>query len=82
MLSLVRPDIIAKVHRAYLDAGADIIETNTFRSTSIAQADYNLSELAYGVSVTDGCIDWATTERTLRETADKLREVLPARQQG
>ncbi|GHD29680.1 3-deoxy-7-phosphoheptulonate synthase [Parahalioglobus pacificus] len=42
----------------------------------------DLSELAYGVSVTDGCIDWATTERTLRETADKLREVLPARQQG
>ena len=42
----------------------------------------DLSELAYGVSVTDGCIDWATTERTLRETADKLRKVLPARQTG
>ena len=46
LLSLTRPDIIAKIHRQYLEAGADIIETNTFGSTAIAQSDYDLSELA------------------------------------
>ncbi|GAB4377854.1 MAG: hypothetical protein Kow0075_07060 [Salibacteraceae bacterium] len=40
VLSLTRPDVVEEIHRAYLDAGADIIETNTFSSTTIAQADY------------------------------------------
>ena len=39
----------------------------------------DLSDLEYGVSVTDGCIDWATTEKTLLGMADKLRDVLPQR---
>ena len=39
----------------------------------------DLSELKYGVSVTDACIDWATTETAILEMADKLRDVLPAR---
>lgn len=47
LLSLVRPDIIGQIHRAYLEAGADVIETNTFGATSIAQGDYELPELAY-----------------------------------
>lgn len=42
LLTLTRPDVIKAIHRAYLDAGSDIIETNTFSSTSIAQADYEL----------------------------------------
>ena len=42
VLSLTRPEVVASVHQAYLDAGADIIETNTFSATSIAQADYGL----------------------------------------
>ncbi len=42
LLSVTRPDVIKEIHKAYLDAGADIIETNTFSSTSIAQADYGL----------------------------------------
>ena len=42
LLVLTQPDIIAGIHRAYLDAGADIIETNTFNSTSISQADYGM----------------------------------------
>tara|TARA_B110000503_G_scaffold32105_2_gene52142 strand:- start:33465 stop:37157 length:3693 start_codon:yes stop_codon:yes gene_type:complete len=46
LLSLTRPDLITKIHRAFLEAGADIIETNTFGSSAIAQSDYNLSELA------------------------------------
>jgi 5-methyltetrahydrofolate--homocysteine methyltransferase len=47
LLVLTRPDVIGAIHREYLDAGADIIETNTFTSTAIAQADYGLESLAY-----------------------------------
>ncbi|MBT7895840.1 MAG: methionine synthase, partial [Flavobacteriales bacterium] len=47
LLSITRPDIIKAIHKEYLDAGADIIETNTFSSTSIAQEDYNLSSIVY-----------------------------------
>ena len=46
LLSLTRPDIIAKIHRQFLEAGADIIETNTFGSTAVAQGDYDLGHLA------------------------------------
>ena len=42
LLSLTRPDVIGEIHRSYLEAGADILETNTFSSTTIAQADYSL----------------------------------------
>ncbi|MEE4207982.1 MAG: homocysteine S-methyltransferase family protein [Parvularcula sp.] len=47
LLNLTRPDVILHMHEAYLEAGADIIETNTFSSTGIAQADYGMQELAY-----------------------------------
>lgn len=47
LLSLTQPQAIADVHRAYLDAGADIIETNTFSGTTIAMADYGMEELVY-----------------------------------
>ena len=47
LLSISQPEIIKGVHRAYLEAGADIIETNTFSSTSIAQADYALEDWVY-----------------------------------
>lgn len=47
LLSITRPDIIQAIHRQYLEAGADVLETNTFSSTSIAQADYHLESLAY-----------------------------------
>ncbi|WP_143961143.1 homocysteine S-methyltransferase family protein [Litoribacter populi] len=51
LLSLSRPDVIAAIHRAYLDVGADIIETNTFSSTTVAQADYGLEHLAYELNL-------------------------------
>jgi 5-methyltetrahydrofolate--homocysteine methyltransferase len=51
LLILSRPDIVGEMHRAYLAAGADIIETNTFSSTSIAQADYGMESLAYELNV-------------------------------
>ena len=46
MLSLSRPDVIRDIHAQYLAAGADIVETNTFGATAIAQAEYGLSHLA------------------------------------
>jgi len=47
LLSLTRPDIILAIHKQYLAAGCDVIETNTFGATTIAQGDYELAELAY-----------------------------------
>jgi 5-methyltetrahydrofolate--homocysteine methyltransferase len=50
LLSLSRPDIIKAIHREYLEVGSDIIETNTFSGTTIAQEDYGLSHLAYAIN--------------------------------
>ena len=47
ILSITRPDIIKAIHRQYLEAGADIIETNTFSGTTIAQADYHLEDAVF-----------------------------------
>ena len=62
LLNLTRPDVIRDMHTAYLEAGADIIETNTFSSTTIAQADYAMEELARELNV-EGA-------RLAREAAD------------
>src|SRR3954468_13666472 len=51
LLSITQPQIITEIHRQYLEAGADIIETNTFSSTSIAMADYEMQSLAYEMNV-------------------------------
>jgi 5-methyltetrahydrofolate--homocysteine methyltransferase len=51
LLCLTRPDVVLAIHRAYLDAGSDILETNTFGATSIAQADYGTEALAYELNV-------------------------------
>ncbi|HHW64924.1 MAG TPA: methionine synthase, partial [Rhodocyclaceae bacterium] len=51
LLVLTRPDVIAGIHRAYLEAGADIIETNTFNATRVSQAEYGLEALAYELNV-------------------------------
>ncbi len=62
LLLLTRPDVIAAVHSAYLEAGADLIETNTFNATSISQADYHLEHLPYelnrvGAALARRCCD-------------------------
>src|ERR1700743_239055 len=51
LLSLTQPAIIEGIHREYLDAGADIIETNTFNSQAISMADYHMEELSYELNV-------------------------------
>lgn len=56
LLSLLRPDIIKDIHAAYFEAGADIVETNTFSANSISQADYDLEELVYELNVESAII--------------------------
>ena len=51
LLSLTRPEVIREIHELYLEAGADVIETNTFGATVIAQGDYELPELAYELNL-------------------------------
>ena len=69
VLVLSQPNIIQDIHREYLAAGADIIETNTFSSTSIAQADYGLESLAYSLNkqaailAKQACIEYSTPEK-------------------
>ena len=63
LLSITQPQIIIGIHKEYLEAGADIIETNTFSSTVIAQADYDMQLLAYELNVTAAqCARKAITE--------------------
>jgi len=52
LLSLTRPDLVREIHRAYLDAGADIIKTNTFNANAVSQADYRLQDVVYEMNRT------------------------------
>lgn len=63
LLSLTRPDIIEAIHAAYLEAGADIIETNTFNSTTLSQADYAMESLAYELNQRGAQIARAAADR-------------------
>ncbi len=63
LLSITQPHIVREIHASYCSAGADIIETNTFTSTSVSMADYQLQDIAYQVNYTAACI--------AREVADK-----------
>ena len=63
ILSLSQPRIIENVHDAYLEAGADIIETNTFSSTSIAQADYSLESAVADMNVASAVLARAFKRR-------------------
>ena len=71
VLVLTRPDVIRGIHEQYLDAGADIIETNTFNSTSVSQADYGLEALAYELNV--------AAARVAREACDAWTARTPER---
>src|SRR5687767_12800577 len=75
VLVLTRPDIIGEIHRDYLAAGADIIETNTFTSTAIAQADYGLEALAHELSVAGARIAREATDEWTSKTPDRPRFV-------
>ena len=64
LLSLTRPDVIRDIHEAYLAAGADLIETNTFGATTIAQADYDMADLAREMNL--------ASARLARQACDKF----------
>ena len=67
LLSITQPDIIIGIHKQYLEAGADIIETNTFSSTVIAQADYDMQSLAYELNIASAkCARIAADEYTTK----------------
>ena len=69
LLSITRPDIIKSIHREYLEAGADIIETNTFSGTTIAMADYGMEELVYELNY--------ESAKIAREVCDEFKELTP-----
>ncbi|MEM6711081.1 MAG: methionine synthase [Pseudomonadota bacterium] len=72
LLILTQPDAIREIHKAYFKAGADIVETNTFSSTTIAQADYGMEELAYELNEVGA--------RLAKEAADAVMGEEPGRQ--
>ncbi len=78
LLNLTRPDAIAAIHRAYLDAGADIVESNTFSSTTIAQADYGMEGLAFELNREGARIAREAADAASAATPDKPRFVAGA----
>jgi 5-methyltetrahydrofolate--homocysteine methyltransferase len=78
MLVLTQPDIIRGIHDQYLDAGADIIETNSFSGTSIAQSDYGLEPFVYELNVEAGRLAREAADAFSAKTPDKPRFVAGA----
>ena len=76
LLSLTRPDVIRDIHEGYLAAGADIVETNTFGATSIAQADYGMAHLAREMNLASARLARAACDKF--STPDKPRFVAGA----
>ncbi len=78
LLSITRPDVIEAIHKAYMDAGADIIETNTFSSTTIAQADYDLEKVAYELNLASAQIARRAADDITAQNPNKPRFVAGA----
>lgn len=77
-LCLTRPDIVGEIHRAYLDAGADLIETNTFNATSISQADYKTESFVYELNKSAAEIAKKATQEFTEKNPAKPRFVCGA----
>ena len=78
LLSLTQPKIIEEIHRAYLEAGADILETNTFNSTRISMADYKMENQAYAINVAAARLAKKLTEEFTKKDPSKPRFVAGA----
>ena len=76
LLTLTRPDVISAIHAAYLDAGADLLETNTFNATSVSQADYRLEHLVYELNREGARLAREACEAATAKTPDKPRFVV------
>jgi len=75
LLSITQPEIIKGIHRAYLEAGADLVETNTFSSTSIGMADYQMEDLAYELNYESAKIAKEVTQEYISKTPLQKRYV-------
>jgi len=78
LLVLTQPQIIREIHEQYLDAGSDIIETNTFNSTSVAMADYHMEELVYELNVEAAKLARAAADTYEKKDASRPRFVAGA----
>ncbi|WP_417787852.1 methionine synthase [Stutzerimonas xanthomarina] len=75
LLILTRPDAISAIEKAYFDAGADIVETNTFNATRVSQADYGMEELVYELNVEGARLAREAADAKTAETPDRPRFV-------
>ncbi|MSO52071.1 MAG: methionine synthase [Acidobacteria bacterium] len=75
VLVLTRPDLIAEIHAEYLDAGADIIETNTFSAQAVSQADYGLEAVSYELNLVAAQLARRVTDEWTAKTPDQPRFV-------
>jgi len=78
LLTLTQPQIIREIHAQYLEAGADVIETNTFNSTAIAQADYHLEHLVYELNCEAAKLARAVADKYEAQDPQRLRFVAGA----
>ncbi len=78
LLSLTMPELIRDIHRQYFEAGADIVETNTFSGTSVAQADYHLEDIVYELNYESAKIAREVADEVTRQNPDKPRFVAGA----
>jgi 5-methyltetrahydrofolate--homocysteine methyltransferase len=78
LLVLTQPQIIGKIHEEYLEAGADILETNTFNAQRISMADYGMEDLSYEINVAAAKIARAAADKWTKQTPDKPRFVAGA----
>lgn len=78
LLSITRPEIIQEIHEQYLEAGADIVETNTFSGTTIAQADYELESAVYDINFESAKLARLACDKYTQQNPDKPRYVAGA----
>ncbi|MGY1858244.1 methionine synthase [Modestobacter sp. SYSU DS0290] len=78
LLSITAPEVITGIHREYLEAGADLIETNTFNATGISLGDYGMSDLAYELNVASARLARAACDEMTARTPDRPRYVVGA----
>lgn len=76
LLCLTQPDIVVAIHTAYLEAGADFIETNSFNATAISLADYHMSELAYEINVAAATLARKAADTITAKTPNQPRFVI------
>ncbi len=78
LLSITQPDIIKEIHKKYLEAGSDIIETNTFNSTAVSLSDYDMSDLAYELNLKSAQIAREAADEYTKTDATRPRFVAGA----